>query len=638
MIKDKKLVSLFVDEVSTHINLARGFLVASLEKSEPIDEIQKILKILHTVKGSSGILGLEDLSDLVHKLETFFQKIRENGYDDISRLKAIRSIEQLDKFIKEFPDNYDKNVTILKNIIDNKSAETVFEDKTKQNEEDVNPPKLNKNSLDVLKRLIEEVRQIVEFNFRGKAAKDTKKFREKIADIIFNIENITLVDLSEIADKIKNISYFTASKCKKDVEVVMNLGDVALDKSILFTVEEALIHLVRNAVYHGIENREIRAKNSKPIKGKIAVNTVSYGGRVKISVLDDGGGINFDKIKQKALKMGIASKERISSISDSEVLGFMFIPGFSTQDKADDIGGRGVGLDIVKESIEKIGGFLTIETSSMGTEFSFEIPISLNVMHCVEISDGGNFVAVPMNIIDKFVMVRPEYIVEEGGVLRIIYDGISYDYIRFKNMFKSVSDARDKLVMLTRGGRVALGFNEFIGDRIFSIKQLKGIVGKIPGIVGLSVTDSFYPIAVINPLNFGNDKNTISEAEIKIDKKLSGKVLVVEDNNLIREMITDYLEVDGYEVVSANDGIKALGIIKSHKPNLIITDIEMPNMDGITLLKAIREKDKIVPVLILSSKGEDKDIKDGIENGANGYFVKRYFSRESLLKKIRELI
>ena len=638
MIRDKKLVSLFLEEFSTHVNSMRGSLVASIEKGEPLDEIQKILKILHTLKGSSGILGLEDLSDSLHRLETFFQKVRENGYDDTSRLKAIKSIEQLDKFVREFPGNYQENVSLLKGIIEGKLPEKPIEDDPLRPEEDGMIPKFNENSLNVLKSLVGEVRQIVESNFRGKTLKDTKRFREKISDIIFNIENITLVNLAEISDKIKNIAYFTASKCKKDVEVTVTLGDVALDKKILSTVEDALIHLVRNAVYHGIESVEERRNRSKSSKGKVIIKALNYGGRVKISVLDDGGGVNFEKIKAKAIKMGLLSKDRMDSVSDSELLGFMFIPGFSTQDKADDIGGRGVGLDIVKDSVEKIGGFLTVETSSMGTEFSFEVPVSLNVIHCVEISDGKHSVALPVSIIDKFISFKPDYVVSENGFPKIVYDNISYDYLRLSSMFGDLSSKQDRLVMLTRGGRVALGFDKFLGDKIFSIKNLKGVVNEIPGIVGLSVGDDFCPIAVINPLVIWNEVRISPEPLLRTEKKVMKKILVAEDSQLIRGMVMDYLTAQGYEVFGAGDGVEAMAIFKNHRPDLVITDIEMPNMDGITLLKAIREKDKIVPVLILSSKGEDKDIKDGIENGANGYFVKRYFSRDSLIRRIGELI
>lgn len=650
MIDDKKLKELFVEEVSHHINIAREALNRFFENQNQ-NELFKIIKVFHTIKGSAGIMGLGDFAELLHLCENFFQKINNRELSPDEKIKSIRMLDVIENLIKNFPENYNTHIATLNELIKAQNTKPEqnnlgaykkgveipsTDDKVEYKATQSNQIEVNTDVVLQIRGIIEEINQIVEFGFKPKDKKDKEKYKNKISDLIEYVERISLVPLSELSEKIKNIAYYAATVANKKIKIDIDFNNLGVDKNLLYTIEEALIHLVRNAVSHGIEEPEIRKKKKKDEKGNIKIVATGQGSRIKIVVEDDGAGIDFEKVVKKAIFLKLITEDLAKTLSKKEILNFIFTTNFSTADQIDTLSGRGVGLDIVKDKIESIGGTIFVDTSEKGTVFTFEVPVSLSILNCIVISTSGKKIGIPINLIKKIVKIKEDMIINDGNTEKLIYEDIPYSFVRLSQLSGEDVDS-EKMGALTANDNICIIFEQFVGEKLFSVKGLSGIIGRIPQVIGFSIDDNFDPIAVINPVKIKIDKQPTTNISTKTPKE-QRSALVADDNNLIREMIAEFLSSIGIEVTAAKDGKEAFTLFKNRKFDMVITDIEMPEMDGISFLKEIRKVDNVIPVLILSSRGEPQDIALGLQNGANGYFVKKFFSKDGFLKKVQSLL
>lgn len=645
MIDDKKLKELFIEEVSHHINIAREALNRFFENQNQ-NELFKIIKVFHTIKGSAGIMGLGDFAELLHLCENFFQKINNRELFPDEKIKSIKMLDAIENLIKNFPENYNTHIATLNEILKapntkpeptKKGAEIVsIDDKIEPKDLKNQQIEVNTDAVLQIRGIIEEINQIVEFGFRPKDKKDKEKYKNKVSDLIEYVEKLSLVPLSELSEKIKNIAYYAATVANKKIKIDIDFNNLGVDKDLLYVIEEALIHLVRNAVSHGIEEPEIRKKKKKDEKGNIKIVATGQGSRIKIVAEDDGAGIDFEKVVKKAISLNLITEDSAKTLSKKEILNFIFTTNFSTADQIDTLSGRGVGLDIVKDKIESIGGAIFVDTSEKGTVFTFEVPVSLSILNCIVISTSGKKIAIPINLIKKIVKIKEDMIINDGNTEKLIYEDIPYSFVRLSQLSGEDVDS-EKMGALTANDNICIIFEQFVGEKLFSVKGLSGIIGRIPQVIGFSIDDNFDPIAIINPVKIKIDKQPTTNISTKtpIEKR---SALVADDNNLIREMIAEFLSSIGIEVTAAKDGKEAFTLFKNRKFDMVITDIEMPEMDGISFLKEIRKVDNVIPVLILSSRGEPQDIALGLQNGANGYFVKKFFSKDGFLKKVQSLL
>lgn len=641
MIQDNKLKELFIDEVLHHIRQARELLNRSFESPKDSTEIFKIIKVFHTIKGSAGIMGLEKFANILHNCETFFQTINKNGYTPDTKIKAIKLIDEIETLISNFPERFDYYLNNLENILSSKSEDSmpdeIPEKNTKKDGIKESGIKINTDMIAQLRKLAHELTQIVEYSFRPVNKNDKEKYKDKINDLFQHIENITLISIEELAPKIKNIAHYTATKLNKDVNIDINFNKVGVDKRFFSIIEETLIHLVRNAISHGIESPKKRREEGKSDKGNVIVTASSHGNKIKITVEDDGQGINIYSIVKKAVEQNILSENEAKTAPEDALINLIFRPNFSTAESIDDISGRGVGLDIVKEKVESVGGFIKVTTSNKGTKFVLEMPVSFNIMHCCIISSKGERVAIPIYLIEKFIPIKEQMYITAENSQRIIYDEKEYEHISIANLFFADLPS-EPIGLIIKGKMAILSFEKYEEEKLLYVKQLSGIINSLPNILGFAIDDTFKPIAIINPLTIIKSNLRIYNDSINNSILKTHTALVADDNNLIREMICDFLKDENIAVDTAINGIDALKLFKKNNYDIIITDIDMPEMDGITLLKEIRSGNKFVPVIILSSKGEDSDVKLAFNNGANGYFVKKYFARENFIKKVKSLL
>jgi|GEM_PF-2120837 chemotaxis protein histidine kinase CheA/CheY-like chemotaxis protein len=669
MINDNnKLLKLFIDEVETHLAAARAALLDFLETPEDENNLQRIIRSFHTIKGSAGIIGYNEFSEYLHKAESFFYSMK-NGINESNKLKSIGIIESLDELIKHFPDDFEKYFERLKKLLD---EQTEIEEKQPTDEHHKNntqekilytaktPPKSEKiisrtapshtnGEIDRLKYAYNDLLSLGGQITQHFDKQLQKEYTAKIAEIGDRIKNLSLIPFSSLSDKMKNIVIYTSSKCKKKVEINIDCNDVKMDKHVLSKVEETIVHLLRNAVYHGIEYPNERTKKGKNEYGLINIICEQKGNRIIIDIEDDGKGIDLEKVYQKARENGLTDKE-YNAITQEEIIEFIYTTGFSTADTADEISGRGIGMDIVKKNITDIGGFFNIKTEKdKGTSFSLNIPSSLETIHSLIIKTEYDEVAIPIDMVNRIIKINQYEITKDSSdSYKLIVNNTPHDIIYLSQIYRRITNSKiENMAIIIKGFDLAFGFQSYVGDRVLSTMPIKGPITKIDGILGISITEEGKPIAIINPISFINSTDFKKRNKLYL-QNTSGQnsasatgrkhILVIDDNKVVREMYKGILESNNYKVSLAKNGIEGLEIYKRQNPDMLISDIEMPEMDGLEMLKHIRVKDEKIPVILLSSKGEDKDIKNGMQAGANAYLVKRYFTKDKFLEKIREFI
>lgn len=446
-----------------------------------------------------------------------------------------------------------------------------------------------------------------------------------------------------------------ASSMGKEIELIVEGGDTELDKKIIEKLSDPLIHMIRNSIDHGIETPEERVKAGKPPTGTIRLSAGHDEGGVLIVVSDDGGGIPLGKIREKALKKKMFDEETLDGMSETEILNLIFHHGFSTSPIITDMSGRGVGMEVVKKSIvEELKGSLNLEsTEGRGAAFQIRLPLSLAIMHVMLVSVSEMTFALPadsvvevlevsdgemINIVDRrAIRLREQLIpVENLGALLKLPSGP-------EAQGNGSNGGRRLVVIISEGGEnLGLIIEALLDEQDMVTKPLPSHMKKIRMVSGVAISGKN---EIINILHMPSLVQAAKEAKGTAKKKAgeglkkSMSVLVVDDSVNTREIEKEILEAYGYTVTLACDGMEALEMTRESKYDVIISDVEMPRMDGFTLVETLRkEKDyQDTPIIIVSSRDKESDKRRGIEVGADAYIIKGGFDQSNLLETIESL-
>jgi two-component system, chemotaxis family, sensor kinase CheA len=459
---------------------------------------------------------------------------------------------------------------------------------------------------------------------------------------------LTMLPLELIFGSIPRMVEEVSTLLGKDVNCTMIGLDVLLDKTILEKLHDPIIHIVRNSLDHGLESPDERKAKGKSPRANLQISCVSEGGNIIIRIADDGRGVDHEKIKRQALERGLVSREQLEELSESDIYGFLFTPGFSTKEEVTDLSGRGVGLDIVRHNIHKVKGKITINsTPGEGTEFVLSLPLSLATVSGFFIRSGGSKTLIPSNFVDKIVRLdvkdKLTYYNKEAFKLG---DQIVPLYPLFSLMGTPAPPAADFLyvvVLESVGEKIGVIVDSILQHVQLIYKPLPRNLQKLKLLQGI-VFDETY--SIINILfvpelikAFKNIKSMDFLRGKLADRKESRRVLIVDDSLNTREIEKSILEMEDFEVFTAIDGIDGLERLKEQKVDLVITDIEMPRMDGITMIENIRKEERFrtLPIIVVSSHMEEEFRKKVLGAGANAYIVKSEFDRNSLAGIARRL-
>ncbi len=445
-----------------------------------------------------------------------------------------------------------------------------------------------------------------------------------------------------------------ARQLGKEVEYVSEGGNTPVDRDILDRLEAPLSHLIRNAVDHGLERPDDRLRLGKKAQGRITLNAEHRAGMLYITVRDDGCGVDRERLKKKALERRHVTPEMAEQLSDSEWLQFLFLPGFSTAEKVSDVSGRGVGLDVVHAMVREVGGGVTVQSEpGKGTCFILELPLTLSVLRTLVIRVSDQQFALPLSRIDRLLMVEESEIetLEDRRFFTLEKEhlGLVQASQVLGLPIRSAEGAQHSVMVLSDAlSRYAVEVGEFIGQRDLVVLPLDARLGKVPNVSAGAIREDGSPLLILDIddlvrsiehlLTYG--KPAAGERDAGQRTHRSKHILVVDDSITVREVERKLLTGKGYEVTVAVDGVEGWNVLQSGAFDLVVSDVDMPRMNGIELVERIKSSPQhaATPVMIVSYKDREEDRLRGLRAGANYYLTKSSFHDETLVQAVVDLI
>lgn len=441
----------------------------------------------------------------------------------------------------------------------------------------------------------------------------------------------------------------------KEIEFRMTGADVLADRMVMQALKNPVMHLLRNAISHGLETREERLAKGKSPAGSLLLQVKSENQRFVIEVEDDGRGIDLQKVGETAVKRGLIAKEKLAHQSPSDIARFIFEPGFSTAPAVTDLSGRGMGLSVVHEAVLRLRGEVTLgkhtvpACASVGTSFILSVPLSIETHRLLLISCQNQVFGVPVEGIAGLFRLKTHQIEMARGKPLITLEGKKYPLFSLAHVLKiegePVLERSTWLVMLLQAQekRAAVLVDALLAERAELIHDIGITSGISRNLAGAMLQRDGTVSLVLNPAGLVDACGRIETPTLKQvtpTPKPPVRILVVDDSITTRQLAENSLEAFGYSVQVAADGIEALEKIKAEKPSLVISDIEMPRMSGFELLAAIQADGEIrdIPVIIVSSLEKTEDQAKGLAMGAAAYIVKRKFDQHELLEAITQIL
>lgn len=441
----------------------------------------------------------------------------------------------------------------------------------------------------------------------------------------------------------------------KKVQLNIEGASTKVDRDILEKLKAPLTHLVRNAVDHGIESGDERIRAGKPEEGTLKLSATHRAGMLYITLRDDGGGINIEKIKKKIIEKNYVTEDMAGELTDSEITDFLFLPGFSTSSKVTEISGRGVGLDVVQNMIQEVGGVVRVDSKfGEGTTFTLQLPITLSVIRTLIMEVSGEPYAIPLTRIDYAIKIRIDKVGSIEGKQFFEYNKEKIGIIKASQIIgKAETQSEHKylnvVVVSDRVNKYGLIVDKFLGERDLVVHRLDHRLGKVKDISAASILEDGEPVLIfdiedlvksIEDILSGKALSKvkgISKSKDEIHKK---RILVVDDSITVREVEKKLLETHGYEVQVAVNGMDGWNAVRSAHFDLIISDIDMPRMNGFELVTLIRKNEKThdIPIIIVSYKDREEDKLKGMEAGANYYLTKSSFHDDTFIEAVHDLI
>ncbi|MFP4363482.1 MAG: response regulator [Spirochaetia bacterium] len=464
-----------------------------------------------------------------------------------------------------------------------------------------------------------------------------------------DILSLRMLPLELILGSLDKMVEESAMSLGKEIDFQISGMDVMLDKVILEKLNDPIIHLVRNSIDHGIETPEIRQEQGKNKTGKIHISCTSEGGSILITIEDDGRGINFDKIRKKAIRMNYLSEEEAAEATNQDLTSFLFMPGFSTKNEVTQMSGRGVGLDIVKFNIERIKGKISIDsTHGEGTRFTLTLPLSLATVEGFFIRAAGNKFFIPATFVKKIVLLEEKDKLQFLNRQAFKLGNKIIPMYSLGGLISTNPDYLDKgnfvLVVESLGEIIGITVDQIIQHSSLIYKPVPKVLQKMKVIQGIVFDESFNIINILfipDLIHRFKGLRTIERKKRYSSKQQQVKtVLVVDDSLNTREIEKSILELENYKVITAVDGIDGLNKLKANPISAIVTDLNMPRMDGYTLIENIRKEKQLttIPIIVISSI-DDKESRDRVmEAGADSYIIKSHFDRNDLVSAVKKHI
>ena len=466
-----------------------------------------------------------------------------------------------------------------------------------------------------------------------------------------------MVEFESIAERLYGVVRQAAKELGKQVRLDIVGGSIEMDRGVLDRMTPAFEHILRNAVAHGMEDADVRAAAGKPAVGSISITVQQESNDVSVAFADDGAGLQLDKIRARAMARQLIAPG--DTLSDAAAAQLLFMPGFSTADAVTELSGRGIGMDVVQSEVNALGGQVETQThAGQGTRFRLVLPLTTAVTQVVMLRMGELSFGVPSSLIDTVLRAAPADVEQAyaQGVYTLAGQGVPFYWggALLQVSGRSIEPQGRTLpvaILRSAGQRLAVHVDEVLGNREVVVKNLGPQLARLPGLAGMSVLASGAVVLIYNPVALAAVYGTPAHALMQASggagadtpaapsaaaEPQAPLVLVVDDSITVRRVTQRLLKREGYRVALANDGLHALEVLAQERPAVVLSDIEMPRMDGFDLVRNIRGDAKLrdLPVIMITSRIAQKHREHAEELGVDHYLGKPY-SEDELLALIR---
>ncbi|MFJ4141569.1 hybrid sensor histidine kinase/response regulator [Pseudomonas sp. NPDC089734] len=442
----------------------------------------------------------------------------------------------------------------------------------------------------------------------------------------------------------------------KQVRLKIEGEKTQVDRDVLEKLEAPLTHLLRNAVDHGIESPERRQELGKDPEGLIHLRASHEAGLLVVQLSDNGNGVDLERLRRNIIERKLSPAETAAQLSEEELLSFLFLPGFSMRDKVTQISGRGVGLDAVQHMVRQMHGSVELQQwTGEGSRFRIEMPLTLSVVRSLVVEVGGEAYAFPLAQIERMRDLQPEEIVQLEGRQHFWHEDrhvglVSASQLLHRPQSQNAEEALKVVVIRDRDAVYGVAVERFIGERTLVVMPLDARLGKVQDVSAGALLDDGSVVLIIDVEDLVRSVekllNTGRLERIDRHNRQTGghvarkRVLVVDDSLTVRELERKLLVGRGYEVAVAVDGMDGWNALRAEDFDLLITDIDMPRMDGIELVTLLRRDTRLqsLPVMVVSYKDREEDRRRGLDAGADYYLAKASFHDDALLDAVAELI
>ncbi len=713
----KKFIGRFVEEAKEHLGRLASGLAEIEQGAVSAEKINSLFRSVHTLKGSSRMLKLEPITQVSHSLEDLLSALREEritvnppviallyqGVDALSdqiqqliahgQVDALSSVNaQLCQQLTAIAEGEVLNTAVMAAV---EPAELKLSELDTQGSSSATAqPTLTASDtvrvkLDKLEELINLMGELVSSHagmrqlagtaqrlgqqlqeqLQGSLPVAIQQFSRDMRDIVLSQESLMqelhdktlqmrMLPLAIVLDPAARLVRDMARSLNKKVECRIYGSEIELDRQMIDQLADPIIHLLRNALDHGIETPAIRQQKGKPAQGLLQISARQDGGWVVLEVRDDGMGLSLSAIRDKALKKGLVSSEQLAEMSEQQISDLIFEPGFSTSNMITEFSGRGVGMDVVKRSIvDDLQGVISLHSrADEGTCFTLRLPLSLAMMRVLLVRAGEQVLGFTAQYVTELISVDPDALISVADRNAVIIRNEFVPVIQLVDLLKlpqesapkrSLSRTRSDLLLLVirvHTEKLALIVDELLDERDLVIKQLPEHLSFNPLISGMVTTGHNELVSLIHVpyvLDIARQSRQPSAKRAQADQdKPKKRILVVDDSLNTREIERDVLEAWGYHVTLAEHGQEGLDKALAEQFDAVLTDVEMPVMDGFTLTARLREHERYqeCPIIIITSREKESDRRRGIEVGADAYIVKGSFDQNSLVDTLKVLL
>ena len=487
---------------------------------------------------------------------------------------------------------------------------------------------------------------------------DFESFARRNEDLSNRLHHEVIVSrMRPLADGIRGFPRLVRDVARtlgKQVRFEVRGEQTGVDRDILDKLEAPLSHLIRNSLDHGIELPATREAAGKPGTGTIRLEARHRAGMLQIAITDDGRGIDVEQLRVKAVARGLVARQVADQLTELELLEFLFLPGFSTKDHVTEISGRGVGLDVVQSMVKSVGGSVRVATQpGRQTVFTLQLPITMSVIRALLVEIGGEPFAFPLTRIDHILFCKADEIRTVEGRQYFDRDGVSIGLVMAAQILEAPAappaDPIPVVVISDRGQQFGMIVDSFLGERDLEVRPLDPRLGKVPDVNSASLLENGDPVLIvdvedlvrsIDNVLMGRRLSRVEFERIAEQARKRKRILVVDDSITVRELERQLLQARGFAVDVAVDGMDGWNAIRGTHYDLVVTDVDMPRMDGIGLVSLLKADParRETPVVIVSYKDREEDRLRGLDAGANRYLTKSSFHDETFVDTIIDLI